>query len=1284
MLNQLITETLLGALTGYVTNHTAIRSLFQPGGVIEKTRDDFAREAGRLLEDQVLTQAVLAEQLRQPEVQRVLQEALQTFFQTQLPDQLSLVNLNRLPDYAAACQVLQQWMAGFLQQERESLLSLFKKQLHLSELLDAKQCTQLAEQLQKLLIETLQQEQWAVRYWQQWQKELGATSLESLGLGGFCDALVERVAQLSQNWLATFTSQYEQELEALLTQSIQALQLRPVLLELDQQMAQYTMQQYLRCDAQQLASLLEQYCDSAEGQALLNDLLNHLLIALSAVEAPLAQIIPDNIKEQLGPLLQRELPSLLGQLVSWVQQNRQAVYDLLCSAIDEVAMESGGLKRMLLEQLKGSLLDQILQQTDFDAMMQAFLRNEQTEQQTVTLLMEKLQALLTEYSLGQVIQRCNRHGGLMRLLCAALNNGLQQFWKQQGVAFCHQLLDWKPGSLQLARHQTQIEHWIVHLLLQQLSQIPIDQLLLTWKPKLRQCSPNQLLSLSERQLETLLVQAVQQGCSGLAAKLPELRPDQIWQPLYDALERWMALQGTKWLQVQGASYTLNDFLQLIQPFLQQLLPQMEHGLTQKGLQSMEGQLSKLAQQQIGQLSQDAMLQLVEDFMGRELQPLNYLGAGMGAAVGATVGTTLSATLPMHSVAPAMFVGALLGKSVVFGAVGYGTNCAAVKGLFWPYEPVGGIELVQGVIPKQKKRFAHSMGQLVERYVINDQVLRQLLQENEPQWMQQALQLAMEKQWLRQSTSMLVGQRKQLAQIMLRWLIEHGSQSCQQVLHKLGDLPLAFVGHVPRDPQLQAQLTCWLDGQITKLLHQPIPLHAVLSAEQLWSLICAQVKECTLPDCVVWAEHALASDRPLNQLVPDGTVLTLCSAAERGTTQWLAREQNRVRLAAQLSKVLQIEQLQQWLGKNSDTWLGALLTHLFTWAGQVLLQLLHEKQAAITQLVQQAILNRLGLMQQMGYAMMDGDAIVAQIIDRVLHQKLPIFLSVKQKELETLLARFWKQNLFPAFLQLPISAVQLESSLTALLAYPAVIQGIGGITSRLTAAFCRQPVNQWGCWLNSSVLLERVQLQLGFQWQLHHQDVLQVWQAIGQDFCAAHILPVTLQELTGLYHETFPATRILLGQKQEQLLDEFLLRIKENASITMPRQWVDWSRLSVQVEAAMSKLLHDTAFQNWFLYAGEVWSLQLTAQAEQILSPAMQRAILQPALEAAFATAVLFGSPLLTAVRLADLAEERLIQMDNAHLEQVVRGFSSQYLVHIENRGWLGAIFALPGMLLYLL
>ena len=117
MLMQMIVETLLGALTGYVTNHTAIRSLFRPGGVVEQTRDDFAREAGRLLEDQVLTRAVLEQQLQLPEVQQILTEALETFLQQTLPDAFAEKRLGDLPGSEESCACLQRQLLQFLQQE---------------------------------------------------------------------------------------------------------------------------------------------------------------------------------------------------------------------------------------------------------------------------------------------------------------------------------------------------------------------------------------------------------------------------------------------------------------------------------------------------------------------------------------------------------------------------------------------------------------------------------------------------------------------------------------------------------------------------------------------------------------------------------------------------------------------------------------------------------------------------------------------------------------------------------------------------------------------------------------------------------------------------------------------------------------------------------------------------------------------------------------------------------------------------------------------------------------
>ena len=113
-------------------------------------------------------------------------------------------------------------------------------------------------------------------------------------------------------------------------------------------------------------------------------------------------------------------------------------------------------------------------------------------------------------------------------------------------------------------------------------------------------------------------------------------------------------------------------------------------------------------------------------------------------------------------------------------------------------------------------------------------------------------------------------------------------------------------------------------------------------------------------------------------------------------------------------------------------------------------------------------------------------------------------------------------------------------------------------------------------------------------------------------------------------------------------------------------------------------MQDDKFQQWFRYEGQWIVIQLTTNWEQLLPVTLRQSVIEPVVTAAFATAEQCGTGLLSAMKLSELTEVQLIAMDNAHLEDVVWGFGSQYLVHIENRGWLGALFALPGMLLYLL
>ena len=243
MLVQMLTEIFFGALTGYMTNDTAIRSLFQPGGVIEKTRDDFAREAGNLLEEQVLTRAVLEEQLAGEEVQKAIAAALEEFLSERLPEAFGEKRLGDLPDYDAATGFLTELFTEFLQEEQETILLLFKKYLPAEQLITKAQCEKLTGHLGALLLESLKQEAFFTRFYNGWMAERGSDTLEELGLGRFCDALIANAAAISRSWPKIIKEQYGEMLRSLLLETMKTLDLRPVLLELDGVMSHYTLRQ---------------------------------------------------------------------------------------------------------------------------------------------------------------------------------------------------------------------------------------------------------------------------------------------------------------------------------------------------------------------------------------------------------------------------------------------------------------------------------------------------------------------------------------------------------------------------------------------------------------------------------------------------------------------------------------------------------------------------------------------------------------------------------------------------------------------------------------------------------------------------------------------------------------------------------------------------------------------------------------------------------------------------------------------------------------------------------
>ena len=178
--------------------------------------------------------------------------------------------------------------------------------------------------------------------------------------------------------------------------------------------------------------------------------------------------------------------------------------------------------------------------------------------------------------------------------------------------------------------------------------------------------------------------------------------------------------------------------------------------------------------------------------------------------------------------------------------------------------------------------------------------------------------------------------------------------------------------------------------------------------------------------------------------------------------------------------------------------------------------------------------------------------------------------------------------------------------------------------------------------------------------------------------------MTLAQLCSGYQGILPLEQLIGSRGVNDALMSLVQRMEANIAATTMQDWLHWEALCDILSHDIAALMQQEQFREWMQHEAEMIVLAVAAEPDKLLPMPCRMVVLDKAMQAVFVTANAYGTDLLRKMQLSALAEEQLKQMDSAHLEQVVRGFAGHYLVHIQNRGWLGAAFALPGMLLYLI
>ncbi len=670
----ILTETVLGALTGYVTNDIATRQLFRRGGIVEREREGFTDMLVDMLSTEILGPEVMAEIFSDPKVESVFHRVAIALVDEVVPQVLAGVKLK-------------DGLAGAM------LYDVFQAKV------DATKWPQMIwnqEALQHHLDTFLRSDD----FYQAVGSSLEAVAYHSPSDLGLWPLVRNRVLShplLNQSTSLLWLDDNEERIRSRIND------VTTLILE-HEKWQKLPLGEWLHIDAEELCKRL---------LVLLKD---EKTVA-AAFETWRSWWLNDETREWSGEFLHRVLEEVidlhlydaLAALVSALQEDREVIEDMVLrsieAALDGLAFEPAAL-RAAREWFAGD--------GESDWLSHFFIEQSRTSRQRIlrdrlvaqleSNMLPKLQALWTDSNEGARITEW-------------LYLHADDFLRPLLLKLAQKVLQRSPAVwLKALIERERIDDWLWQLLKQLVS----DE---QWADALK---ARIAIVMSKPLRDTILTKEVQQDMVHRLQQLPDVIDSEVIGQILAAkplssetiIRRW-----GNWLfripLLDGAAIFMEHTP--VHDVLQEVLA---GDISDHVLMTLPDKLAEISREQIDALSHDELRELALSIIGREMRPLAWLGGAVGSVVGAASGTALA--IGGNYVDPAeqaLWVqsGLFAARSGMYGAVGYGTNVLAVKGLFRPYEKHF---IFQGLLPKNQIRFADKMRELTHEYVINEDIWQQ--------------------------------------------------------------------------------------------------------------------------------------------------------------------------------------------------------------------------------------------------------------------------------------------------------------------------------------------------------------------------------------------------------------------------------------------------------------------------------------------------------------------------------------------------------------------------------
>ncbi len=727
-LTTLLSSAATGAVTGYLTNNLALNMIFKEygpfGGVVIKTKEEFIQSISELVEKDIINHQTLKEEFDKEEFRESLDKTASDFLGTYLFKRSNGKMMADFSGWEHNYKVISSYFSDSLPRLMHRFISDLDQEFALEDLIKQKDLKSIIDNFYFYLLSEAEENKTFKKIIYNLFQEIGEIKLSELLSQDAKADFYNFIKRISEELKLEkeLSPEMEEELKCELKSIID---LNDLTSTINTELKKIKIGDILKSKNE-----LESFFEDNEFKNLIREILINLKIEIENSDLILDDLLTDKMKSYLNKDLDNILKIINKQIAEFILKNKDDINTFIFDAVEEEIEQSGGFKGMSRAGIYSKYKENIDEYGNpadliIDYLNNTFEKDNNLRSNTADKLKNIKVSLLSSYINSEQISvqiekiivdllKNNRSLALIEVISEEVLTGSKFEENIYDLLFKilrHSLTD--PEILNIISNYS--FNMTVNQILDDKNKEKISEILSEYLT---------LLLKKNKEIRNYLFDYLNNNSLELTASFLEDNKEQLSDITAFELDTYQKDFAEKKIQDiykifhdnQSNVTNLTDF---ISTFLYSNLPEL-----------LEGRIAQAASANLNRLSDEEVQQAIEDFMGRELKPITYLGAILGAAAG--LAFSISGAEVFFTAADPVWL-KYLSSALLYGGVGWLTNVLAIWMIFHPYQEkrVASAKLpfTPGVVAKNKGRFALSMGDFVEKELLKANSAAELIEEN---------------------------------------------------------------------------------------------------------------------------------------------------------------------------------------------------------------------------------------------------------------------------------------------------------------------------------------------------------------------------------------------------------------------------------------------------------------------------------------------------------------------------------------------------------------------------